>query len=131
MTEQAVELLDLPDELLLKILKKLRNVHVMYSLEGVHERLDAMAVSVNNSQHINLAKGFFYDDVSSIFDQILDRFCSHILFRICHNIRGFTVETSIMERVLLACKYPELYILYITDFSPKITLHYFTGIDKK
>ncbi len=56
MVKQIVELLDLPDEILRIILKNLRNVHIMYLLEGVNKRLDVMAVSVSNSRSIPLAK---------------------------------------------------------------------------
>jgi hypothetical protein len=128
MMQQAVELLDLPDEMLLMILKNLRNIHIMYSLEGVNKRLDAMAVSAINSRVINLAKPV-YNDVCSIYNAILDRVCFHILSRICHNIRAFVLDTSIIERVLLAYKYPDLSMLIITDFCPETILHYLTSMN--
>jgi hypothetical protein len=123
-----VELLDLPDEILLMILKNLNNVHIMYSLEGVNKRLDAMAVSVNNSKVIDLMK-CSYSDVCSIYDTILDRVCSQILSRICVNIQAFFFETSIMERVLPIYKYPNLSKLGIIDFCPEKALHYLTGMN--
>ncbi len=120
MVKQIVELLDLPDEILLMILKNLHSVQIMYSLEGVNKRLDAMAVSISNSKIIHLAK-CLYDDVSSIYDLILDR--------ICDNIEVVSLDASIMERVLLAYKYPNLFSLLITDFCPETALQYLTGMN--
>jgi len=128
MVKQIVELLDLPDEILLMILNNLHSVQIMYSLEGVNKRLDAMAVSISNSKIIHLAK-CLYDDVSSIYDAILDRICSDILSRICDNIEEISLDASIMERVLLAYKYPNLLTLLITDFCPETALQYLTGMN--
>jgi hypothetical protein len=129
MAQQAVELLDLPDEMLLMILKNLRNIHIMYSLEGVNKRLDAMAFTVANSRVINLAKQYFNGDSCSTYDIRLNRICSQILPRICHNIKEFCLDTSIMERVLLAYKYPSLSSLVIMDFCPETALNYLTGMN--
>jgi hypothetical protein len=40
MNGSLANILDLPDELLLIIFTKLKNVDTLYSLMGVHERLD-------------------------------------------------------------------------------------------
>jgi hypothetical protein len=109
MVQQTVEFLDLPDEILLMIFKNLPNIYILYSFEGVNKRLDAIAVSMARTRCICL-KEFIDNDGCSI----LDRFCSQIFSRICDNIRAFSIETSIMERVLLSNKYPNLFYLGIT-----------------
>ena len=50
MKHSSVELNDLPDEILMIILKKLYNVQVLYSLIGVNKRLDTI---VNDSIFTN------------------------------------------------------------------------------
>jgi hypothetical protein len=124
MVQQTVEFLDLPDEILLMIFKNLPNIYILYSFEGVNKRLDAIAVSMARTRCICL-KEFIDNDGCSI----LDRFCSQIFSRICDNIRAFSIETSIMERVLLSNKYPNLFYLGITDFCPETTLNYLSGMN--
>jgi hypothetical protein len=44
MNRSYVQLKDLPDELLMFIFKQMNNVEVLYSLFGVNERLDSLAI---------------------------------------------------------------------------------------
>ncbi len=74
---------------------------------------------------------FIYRDVSPMYDAILDRVCSHILSRICDNIEIFCLDASIMERVLLAYKYSNLFNLTIADFCPETALQCLTGTNIK
>jgi hypothetical protein len=40
MKNSCIDLIDLPDEILLIIFQKLNNIELFYSLIGVHQRLD-------------------------------------------------------------------------------------------
>ncbi|CAF1587492.1 unnamed protein product, partial [Rotaria magnacalcarata] len=42
MNYSTVQLVDLPDEMLIEILKKLTNVDVLYSMLGVSQRFDRL-----------------------------------------------------------------------------------------
>ncbi|CAF4293920.1 unnamed protein product [Adineta steineri] len=116
MDGRTVHLLDLPDEILLIILKKLGSVDVLYSLLNVNKRLDQMARSVNNTKFLNF----------SINNVQLNRFCCEILPQIHHNIVSLTLEIFSMERIILACEYPNLTIIVLTNFLPDILLQYLT-----
>ncbi|CAF1220486.1 unnamed protein product [Adineta steineri] len=113
---RTAHLLDLSDEILLIILKKLDSVDVLYSLLNVNKRLDQMARSVNNTKFLN----FSMNNVQ------LNRFCCEILPQIHHNIVELTLDIFSMERILLACEYPNLTVIVLTNFLPDILLQYLT-----
>jgi hypothetical protein len=120
MNRSNVHLLHLPDEILLKILKKLSNIDVLYSL-----------LDINNGRLNILAQENTFTDILkfvSINDNsIIDRFCSDILPRIHHNVRCFILCPVLMERILLATDYPNLTVLKIIHFQQEIALNYFTS----
>ncbi|CAF0845881.1 unnamed protein product [Adineta steineri] len=113
---RTAHLLDLSDEILLIILKKLESVDVLYSLLNVNKRLDQMARSVNNTKFLN----FSMNNIQ------LNRFCCEILPQIHHNTVELTLEIFSMERILLACEYPNLTVIVLTNFLPDILLQYLT-----
>ena len=120
MNRSNVHLLDLPDEILLMILKKLNNVDVLYSLLDINNgRLNILA---QQNTFTNILKFVSIDDNS-----IIDRFCSDILPRIHHNVKCFILYPVIMERILLATDYPNLTELKIFHFQQEIALNYFTS----
>jgi hypothetical protein len=112
----TVHLLDLPDEILLIIMKKVGSVDVLYSLLGVNKRLDQMARSINVTKFLDLSTELLNGKISS-FDRVkFDRFFDEILPQIRHNVIGFTLDLFYMERVLLACKYPNLSMIVIDNY---------------
>ena len=129
MAHRAVQLLDLPDEVLLMILRKLECTDILYSLEGINKRLDAMVINRYNTIHVNLARNLIDDDVCLMFDIMLNRFCSQILPRIRHNVESFILEEINMERVLLACEYLNFHRLHIVNFGVDIGLCHLTGMN--
>ena len=83
-----VELLDLPDEMLLMIMQKLtRNVELLSSLIGVgNARLENLALE--RSSIVDLT----YDFLSSPWKRIIERFLSHTLPRIYNNIESLAMN---------------------------------------
>jgi hypothetical protein len=125
MTQTNVHLLDLSDEILLIILKKLNNIDVLYSLLNIdNERLSILAQEKIFS---NTLKFVSIDNISSIDHHKIDRFCIDILPRIHHNVKCFILEPVIMERILLAADYPNLTKLKLFNFEQKVALNYFTS----
>ncbi|CAF4070429.1 unnamed protein product [Rotaria sordida] len=61
-------------------------------------------------------------------DVKLDRFCSYILPRTHHYIKKLILDTTSMERILLAGDYPNLTSLELFNFEQKIGFHYFTDL---
>ncbi|CAF1064472.1 unnamed protein product [Rotaria sordida] len=122
MNQSDIGLLDLSNEILLIILKKLDNIDVLYSLFGINnQRLEILLQDDVFANTLNLAT------TSSITDLKLERFCTYILPRSNHCIKKLILETTSMERILLAGNYPNLTALELINFEQKKVFHYFTG----
>jgi hypothetical protein len=121
-----IRLLDLPNEILLIILKKLDNINVLYSFIDIGvERLELLAQSEIFTNTINLTSTDS-GHICSVNNSILDRFCIDILPQIQCSIRYLIVEATAMERLALTDDYPNLTKLKIFQFN-KVVSHYFTG----
>ncbi len=59
---------------------------------------------------------------------MLDRFCSCILPQIHHNIQSLLVESSSIERILLACGYSKLHKLIVSSIKPEVLIKYLSDI---
>ena len=128
MDRTDIHLLDLPVEILLEILKKLSNMDVLYSLLDVgHQRLNMLVQEETFTNTLNFVLTTLTDDILSISDPILDRFCMNILPRIHYNVKSLIVNSLSMERILLAGDYPNLCQIKIFNFNVKIAPRYFTG----
>ena len=80
MNQSEIQLLDLPNEILLIILKKLDNIDALYSLFGINnERLDILLEDDVFTNTLNF--------VSTVDHLVLDRFCISRLPRIFHNVK--------------------------------------------
>jgi len=109
MAHTFIQLDHLPDEILVFIFKKLHNSDVLYSLIDVNKRLDRI---VNDSIFTNnLTLTTPSNGLNQFTDTILARFCLQILPKISDKIESLNVESSSMERVLLATNYPNLHRL--------------------
>jgi hypothetical protein len=126
MEHLGLQLNDLPDEILLRIFKKLVNAEVLYSLFGVNKRLSNIShdfVFTNNlTLFMSTSDGFVY----SLCDSMLDRFCLHILPKIHQKIRWLNLEPRSMKRILLATNYPNLTGLGLYNIAIE-TLEHLTG----
>jgi hypothetical protein len=120
MSRSSVNILDLPNEVLLIILRKLSNIDVLYSLLDINNgRFDILAQEKSFSNILNFV---YIDNIS-----LIDRFSTNILPRIGHNVKYFILEPVLMERILLATDYPNLTELKLFNFEQNIALKYFTG----
>ncbi|CAF3478543.1 unnamed protein product [Rotaria sp. Silwood2] len=66
------------------------------------------------------------DDIFSITDPILNRFCINILPKIHYNVKSLILDSISMEKILLAGDYPNLTQLKLFNFNGKIVSRYFT-----
>ncbi|CAF3209201.1 unnamed protein product [Rotaria sp. Silwood2] len=125
MNQSDVHLLDLLNEILLIILKKLNNIDVLYSLLNINnERLNILA----HEKIFSTITLVSMDNISSIDPGKLDRFCIDILPRIHHNVKCLFLEPLSMERILLSTNYPKLTKLKLFNFKQEFALRYFTNI---
>jgi hypothetical protein len=122
-----IRLLDLPNEILLIILKKLDSINVLYSFIDIGvERLELLAQDKIFTNTINLTSTDS-GHICSVNNSILDRFCIDILPQIQCSIRYLIVEATAMERLALTDDYPNLTKLKIFQFNKVVVSHYFTG----
>jgi hypothetical protein len=123
-----INFLDLPNEILLIILKKLDNVDVLYSLFDVYnQRLDNILEKDTFTNTLNFVLTTMTDDILPVSDPILDRFCISILPRIHYNVKSLILSSKSIERIFLAADYPNLSELKIFNFNGQIASRYFTG----
>jgi hypothetical protein len=125
-------ILDLPDEILLIIFKKLNIIDVLYSLVDVNQRFDRLAL---NSLYIHdldmttiMTNDSIYNHTFSMDTQVVSRICQKVLPRIDHQIHKLTIEECSMKPILLAANYPQLYSLSLINFDEEILYQYLTGI---
>jgi hypothetical protein len=127
MKHRSIHLLDLPDELLLIIMKKLKHNDILYSLLGVNKRLDRLAGSKSNTDVINFTSMSSTAGYIRMDHELLDRFCFYIMPRICHNVIILVLDHWSMKRVLLACKYSILRSIIFSCFQSDIFLNCLEG----
>ncbi|CAF2941813.1 unnamed protein product [Rotaria sp. Silwood2] len=125
-----LNILDLPNEILLIIFNKLNKVDVLYSLVDITQRFNQLALDPFYILNLNMTSKTmksFYDHVYLIDNQVLDRICKNILPRIYRQINELIVEQYSMERVLHTINYPQLYSLTLMDFSEEVLFNYLTN----
>lgn len=106
MNRVTPHLTNLPDELLLIILRKLESVDVLYSLLGVNKDLDRIVRDPWFTTAIKFIRpnGENFDE-NEVF---IGRFCSIILPKIHHLIKWLKLDSTLMERLLQTADYPNL-----------------------
>lgn len=123
MNHSSAQLMKLPDELLLIILKKLDHSDVLYSLLGLSIRLDQIIRGPYFTTKINLIK-LKDDERSEEVETWIDRFCLEILPTIGHRIQWLKVQSTSMERILMAADYTNLSQLDIFVDGKAPVLHF-------
>ncbi|CAF4308093.1 unnamed protein product, partial [Rotaria sordida] len=122
MNQHNVRLLDLPNEILFLILKKLDNIDVLYSLLDINnQRLNIIAQEQNFTNILNFVPiSQSTDEISSISDAILNRFCIDILPRIHKNVKSLSIESIYLGYIFGAGHYPNLTELKLFNFNKNL-----------
>ncbi len=127
-----LNILNLPNENLYIIFHKLNMIDVLYSLAGVNQRFQRLALDSLYIHDLNMVNigiiNSLHDHTSSVDTQVLSRVCEKILPRIHHQIQKLTVEEFSMKQVLHVSKYPQLYSLSLINFREETLCEYLTGI---
>ncbi|CAF3238388.1 unnamed protein product, partial [Rotaria sp. Silwood2] len=117
MANSMIQLDDLPDEIFMMIFKNMCKTDVLYSLIDVNQRLNTIVYDPIFTNHLILLEHSSDDSINSLTDAILDRFCLQILRKINYKIKRLDLESSSMERILLATNYPILYELSLYNID--------------
>jgi hypothetical protein len=118
---------DLPDEIIMIILKKLWNVEVLCTFIDVNDRLTRIAHDSSFTKHLTLMRRISDESICRLPESTLDQFCSKILPDIYYKIKWLNLESSTMERILLAGTYPNLYGLGLYNVDTEKALSLFNG----
>ncbi|CAF3219523.1 unnamed protein product [Rotaria socialis] len=128
MEYSCVELNDLPDEILLIILKKLDNLEVLYSLQGVNERLNEIIRDPTFTSHLTFVKWSPKEFINKFSSNVIfDRVCLQILPEISMKIKWLDLESSSMKQILHSTDYPNLNGLGLYNVERETSRSLFTG----
>ncbi|CAF4073711.1 unnamed protein product, partial [Rotaria sp. Silwood1] len=125
MNDSIVSILDLPNEILLIIFKKLNNIDLLYSFIGINQQLDNVICRIDFTRAIDLVTISSYETDDSKIDSILDRFCLHILPRIHEHVECHTIEACFFQCIFHTSNYINLCKLTLVNFEPNMASHIF------
>ncbi|CAF3385449.1 unnamed protein product [Rotaria socialis] len=126
MEHSYIQITDLPDELLIMIFKKLNNMQVLQSVLDANIRFNKIARDSTFTSRLTLFRWSSDNFIYPLADSILDRFIIQIIPQVHHNVKWLGIESSSLQRILLAAKYPNLNGLVIFNISEEITRRLFT-----
>lgn len=127
MEHSSIQLTDMPDEILMIILKKLYNIEILYSLIGVNKRLHKVVHDSIFTHALTLLDYRLDGSICSLPNPMLNRFCLQILPKIHHKIEELNLESSSMTCILLATNYPNLHKLSLYGIDMERAKYLFTG----
>ena len=128
MNSSIVGMMDLPDEIIIRIWNNLNNVDVLYSLVGVNKRLNRLVRDPLYTRSIQLTQiDSQTNKYCSLPDSIIDRYCSHILPHIHQCIECLVLEPFSMERILHSGHYPRLRKLILTKIGADFVIRHLNG----
>jgi hypothetical protein len=129
-TNNWLSLLDLPNEILLIILKKLKMIDVLYSLVDVTPRFNGLVLNPLDVRTVNLTclRVTPNDDwIYSIDDHVVERICQAVLPRINDHVKELIVDQHSLGRVLHATSYPQLESLALIDIDDRFYFKFMHG----
>jgi hypothetical protein len=122
-----VNILDLPEEVLLIIFSKLHMIETLYSLANVNQRFDRLVLDPFYVRHLDLTVPSFLNHNSPVNNQVFDRIRTKILPQIHQKVTKLTIEPSSIKCILNTIDYPVLTSLSLVNFQAG-TLQHLTGI---
>ena len=120
MDKQQLNLLDLPDEILLMIFKELNTVDVLYFVANVNQRLnyithDYLFVRQLDLTGLSTIKDRCNEHLAD--EQVLSHLCQNILGRIHYQMHRLTLEPYFNERYYCCCQLSSTLFFIASKFS--------------
>jgi hypothetical protein len=128
--QHRLNLLDLPNELLLIIIKYLPMIDALYSLVGTTQRLDQLVLNPISTNTLNitcLRPELLPDRIYSLDEPVLATLCRTVLPRIHHQISHLIVDQFSIESVFHATEYSALHSLSLIEIDKVDAFHLFQG----
>ena len=128
----SLNILDLPDEILILIFNELNMVDVLHSFMNLNERFNRLIFDPLYIQNLNMTAMITksaFDHIFSIDNQVFDQICKDILPQVQHQVNKLTLESTSVERILRSFHFPELKSLTLINFHEETLLQYLTGIE--
>lgn len=113
----GINIIDLPNEILLYIFNKVNIIDVFYSLVGVNQRFDQLIFNLLDIDNIPCIFHQKYINDKSKHDYILDKICLKILPRINKKIKKITIDPYSLKRMVNAIDFPQLYSLSLFGYQ--------------
>ncbi|CAF2802925.1 unnamed protein product [Rotaria sp. Silwood2] len=114
----------LPDELMLIIFKSLDTVDA-FSFININERFNNILYDAEIINHLQLFRLSENKRIDPLDDELINRFCSQILPAIHHKIEWLDLESSSIERILLATTYDNLFGIGLWNMDAMRALYLF------
>ena len=125
MKHSFLQLINLPDEILMIIFERLDSVDLFICFMDINTRVEQIIHDPVFTRRLTLLRWSPTDFFYPVHNTIIDRFCFQIIPKICHNIKWLNLESSCIERVLLAADYPNLCGLGLHNFEEKTAIKFF------
>jgi hypothetical protein len=123
-----INILDLPDEMLLIILSKLNMVDVFYSLVDLNKRFNQLVFDPLYIHHLDLTAKTSLDHNSPVDNQVFDQIRTKVLPRIHYKVNKIMVTSPSIEFIFNTVDYPQLHSLSLLNFQQETLLQYLTSI---
>jgi hypothetical protein len=124
-----LNILVLPDEILLMIFNKLNGIDALYSLMDVNEQFNRLVLNSLRIRTLDMTKMViksYYDRTFSLDNNFLSKICKQILPRIHHQLNELIVEQNSIKHVF-PHTYPQLDSLSFVNFEKEILFQYLIG----
>jgi hypothetical protein len=116
----SLNLLDLPNEILLIIIKQLNMVDVLYSLVDITERLDQLVLNPMYTRILDMTcmkMKLYPNRIYSTDDHVRERICKNVLPRTNHQVEELIIDQPSIKRVLHTTDFPQLHSLLLIDLD--------------
>jgi hypothetical protein len=108
LTKNDINIMDLPDEMLLMIVNRLNNIDILYSLVDVNQRFNRLTFNSLYFHDLDFTTVSMFDPNSHEYSELINRIFKNLLPRIHHQVTKLTLDHISMEHVLYTFNFPYL-----------------------
>jgi hypothetical protein len=128
LTKNDINIMDLPDEMLLCIINRLNNIDILYSLVDVNQRFNRLAFNPLYFHDLDFTTVSMLDPKSHEYSELINRICKNLLSRIHHQVNTLTLDHISMEHVLHTFNFPQLHSLTLVLSETDTFVQYLKGM---